>query len=119
MILGKGESRKALAFFIWEDGLMDRYNESHCLDMTAAIAIRRAERDKKRKEIKTKADRLTYKVGDIYFIELIGKEVYLFEKENADERWIVKHQKIYNLSCLENIDFTEVNRNGLNGSTIR
>ncbi len=47
---------------------MDRYNTSHCLDITAALAITKADRDVKKgkttKKIKKFAG-LTYRIGEV------------------------------------------------------
>lgn len=43
--------------------IMDIYNMSHCKDMTAAIAISRADR---RSKPKMKHTRHSYRIGDLY-----------------------------------------------------
>lgn len=49
---------------------MDRYNTSHCLDITAALAITKADRDLKkskaaRKRLVKKFAGLTYRIGEV------------------------------------------------------
>ena len=51
---------------------MDRYNTSHCLDMTAALAISKADRDIKKVK---KFVRLTYKIGEVYEICYSGRKI--------------------------------------------
>lgn len=59
---------------------MDRYNTSHCLDMTAALAISKADRDIKKgkntkKRLFKKLVRLTYKIGEVYEICYSGRKI--------------------------------------------
>lgn len=44
---------------------MDIYNMSHCKDLTAAIAIGRADRPRKAKKIYRTWPGLTYQIGDV------------------------------------------------------
>lgn len=60
---------------------MDIYNMSHCKDLTAAIAISRA--DKARRHLKKEPIRrlagLTYKIGEVFKLEYMNGVVRIWE----------------------------------------
>ena len=61
--------------------MMDIYNMSHCKDLTAAIAVSRA--DKARRRLKKEPIRrlagLTYKIGEVCGLEYMNGVVRIWE----------------------------------------
>ena len=59
---------------------MDIYNMSHCKDLTAAIAISRADkaRHRKRKEPTRRLVGLTYKIGEVFKLEYMNGVVRIW-----------------------------------------
>lgn len=58
---------------------MDIYNMSHCKDLTAAIAIARADRPRKAKKIYRAWPGLTYQIGEIVTLCFMGGRITLQE----------------------------------------
>lgn len=62
--------------------MMDIYNMSHCKDLTAAIAVSRA--DKARRRLKKEPIRrlagLTYKIGEVFKLEYMNGVVRIWQK---------------------------------------
>lgn len=57
---------------------MDIYNMSHCKDLTAAIAISRADRPRKAKKIYRAWHGLTYQIGEIVTLRFVGGRICLW-----------------------------------------
>lgn len=63
------------------DGDMDKYNPEHYLDLTAAVAISRADR---RKTVAFVV-RGSYRIGEIYRFEWKNGVLHIWEYKSADE----------------------------------
>ena len=99
---------------------MERYNDSHCLDMTAAVAIDHADKKRIREiEKKYEGQRLTYQIGEIYFMRMIGDMLLLIDRAACEDNWWYRVSPMLATDWLCGIDLHDASRNGQNGSTIR
>ena len=73
---------------------MDGYNNSHCVDLTAAIAISRA--DSKPCMVRQPYETwrgLTYKIGEIYFMRMVGDMALVIDRRADETAWHRKNRK--------------------------
>ena len=73
---------------------MDRYNTSHCLDITAALAISKADRDIKKgkttkKRLLEKFTGLTYMIGEVFAVRYVDGKI-LIHRRGAEDRAVHK-----------------------------
>lgn len=68
---------------------MDRYNTSHCLDITAALAISKADRDIKKskttkKGLLEKFTCLTYRIGEMFAVKYVDGKILIHRRGTED-----------------------------------
>lgn len=69
---------------------MDKYNNSHCVDLTAAIAISRADRKPcVSKRTYEALQGLTYKIGEVVILKYIDGMVRIWQR-NGQDRYITQ-----------------------------
>ena len=91
---------------------MEKYNNSHCVDLTAAIAISRA--DGKPCMVRQPYETwcgLTYKIGEIYFMRMVGNLVLVIDRARNDSEWYKINQAL-GTNWLDGIDTPIASRRG-------